>query len=461
MSFSWGGRRLGLRGRVTLSFGLLALALSVLLSIVIWLLVSHNLIAERESSALAESSVAAASLQSNLSSGPVDVDAALKNLPPTGRFATVVLYRGVWYSANPEFDQEALPHSLITQAQASGTNLRKINVGGDAYLVVARPLRDPSNVYIVIYQLDALERTIRNLAIILVVAAAITTLVGMGVGRAASRRAIRPLTELNEVAGKVARGVSGVRLDAKHDPDLAQLARSFNITAASLEARVRADARFSGDVSHQLRTPLTTMLNSMELLRNRRAELPETVWEPLDLLDEELGRFRRLVTDLLEIAKDDSDLPDSLEPVSLVQLVREVAKHQVSPPIEPAAVTVAAEAAGVVLNIDKRRLEQIVTNLVENAQLHGGGCIGLQVGVEAGWARIEVDDAGPGIATDQRERVFERFARGERADCPGTGLGLAIVMRHVRALGGTVDIEDRDGGGARFVVRLPFQHLRK
>lgn len=461
MSFRWGGHKLGLRGRVTLSFGLLALALSVLLSIAVWLLVSHDLIADRESTALAESSVAASSLQSDLSSGPVDIYDALKNLPPTDRFATVVLYRGVWYNANSEFDQESLPRSLITKAQASGANFQTIQVSGSSYLAVARPLKGSSNVYIVIYRLDALEQTIRTLTIILVAAAAITTLVGMGVGRAASRRAIRPLTELNEMAGKVARGVSGVRLDAEHDPDLAQLAQSFNVTAAALEARVRADARFAGDVSHQLRTPLTTMLNSMELLRNRRAELPESAWEPLDLLDEELGRFRRLVIDLLEIAKDDSDAPSSLESVNLVQLVREVAKHQMTPPIDPSVVTASEEAEGIVLIIDKRRLEQIMTNLVENAQLHGGGCIGVQVRAEKAWAYIEVDDAGPGIPPDQRTRVFERFARGERADHTGTGLGLAIVTRHIHALGGTVDIEDRDGGGTRFVVRLPFQQPRK
>jgi two-component system sensor histidine kinase MtrB len=116
------------------------------------------------------------------------------------------------------------------------------------------------------------------------------------------------------------------------------------------------------------------------------------------------------------------------------------------------------EAAGLAVLADKRRLAQVVTNLVNNAERHGDGCLAVTVAAAPAGVRITVDDAGPGVPAQQRERIFERFRReptsnGERAD--GVGLGLAIVERHVRFHDGTVRVEDRPGGGARFVVELP------
>ncbi|WP_137121542.1 HAMP domain-containing sensor histidine kinase [Segeticoccus rhizosphaerae] len=453
----WGIRRPGLRGRVTLGFGLLTLALSVLLSVVVWFLVSRYLLSEQESAAVAESSVDAISLQGTLDSGAIHIPDALERLPPTDRLSSALLYQGAWYSTNLAFGRDTLPRELISTAEVSGPASQRFDLDDVTYLAVAQPMRDPSNVYVEVYPLAPLERTIRTLSIILVAAAAVTAVVGLGVGRMASRRALRPLTELNEVAAKVARGIRGVRLDAEHDPDLAQLARSFNRTAEALEARVVADARFAGDVSHQLRTPLTTMLNSMELLRNRRSELPESAREPLDLLDDDLARFRQLVIDLLEISRDDSGAPVRLEPVRLTELVARAADAAAGHPVASAD----AEADGIVLLADKRRLEQVVTNLVTNAQVHGGGCLGVRVHTEGTWARIEVDDGGPGVPEDQRVRLFERFVRGRSAQGTGTGLGLAIVARHTRAIGGRVHVEDRPGGGARFVVWLPYERPQR
>lgn len=444
-------QRLGLRGRVTLGFGLLTLALSVLLSVVVWLLVSRYLLAAQETSAMSESSADAVSLQAALDEQKELLPDALERLPPTARVSSAAYYEGVWYTTKQEFGERALPPDLITRAEVYGPTSQRFSVDGATYLSVAQPMRDASNIYVEVYPLELLQHTNRTLAVILSLVAALTALVGLGVGRMASRRAMRPLIELNEVAAQVARGVRGARLDVEHDPDLAQLARSFNHTAEALEARVLADARFAGDVSHQLRTPLTTMLNSMELLRNRRDELPESAREPLDLLDGDLARFRQLVIDLLEISRDDSAAPVTLEPVRLLDLVSAATAATTGHPV----VTATADAADVVLMTDKRRLEQVVTNLVTNADVHGDGCLGVQIRLEGRMAFIEVDDGGHGVPEAQRVRLFERFFRGPGAKGTGTGLGLAVVDRHVRALGGQVLIQDRPGGGARFVIRLP------
>lgn len=456
--------RPGLRRRVTIAFGALALALSVLLAVVVWLLVSGFLLGQTQSDAVRECSVDAVVLQDDLDQDRLHVPQLLERLPDNGRVASVVAYGGSWYSTRLTFARTTLPPALVREAARGRTATQRFDLGGQTYLAVAVPLRGPGNVYAEVYPLARLQSTVGTLTWVLVGAAAGTALLGLVVGQLASRRALRPLSELNAVAGRVARGDRGIRLDAEHDPDLADLARSFNHTLTALDQRVEADARFAGDVSHQLRTPLTTMLTSMELLRKHREQLPEAAREPLDLLDDDLTRFRRLVLDLIEISRDDSAAPVVLEPVRLVDLVREAADAVVGRPVT----TVEDGAAALVVVTDKRRLEQVVTNLVENAELHGRECLGVLVrpvpppGAEPldrsaapDLVELVVDDRGPGVPDAKRERLFERFVRGERPVGTGSGLGLAIVARHVSALQGEVEVRDRPGGGARFVVRLP------
>jgi len=264
--------------------------------------------------------------------------------------------------------------------------------------------------------------------------------------------ALRPLAELTGVASAVARGDLDARLHFEDDPDLGGLARSFNHTAAELQHRVAVDARFAGDVSHELRTPLTTMLNSMQVIRNRRSELPATVREPVSLLSDDLDRFRRLVVDLLEISRDDGGDTSTAEVVRIGDLVSRAADAAALRPVT----TLSPEVDGLRIIADKRRLERVVANLVTNAETHGRGCLGVLVAVSGAGLRIIVDDAGPGIPPDRRDRIFERFARDGAPAGQGVGLGLAIVDRHVRWLGGTVRVGDRPGGGARFVVELPL-----
>jgi signal transduction histidine kinase len=250
----------------------------------------------------------------------------------------------------------------------------------------------------------------------------------------------------------VAAGDLDARMPLTRDPDLAELASSFNTTADALQRRVRADARFAADVSHELRTPVTTMVNSMQLITSLGEQLPPQLEEPVRLLAGDLERFRRLVVDLLEISRDDSsDDGSTREPVRIAELVRRAADSAAGRPIT----VVGTAAAGTVSNVDKRRLERAVANLVDNAERHGGGCESVAVEAVNGSVSIVVDDAGPGVPAQQRARIFDRFARSPGASADGAGLGLAIVARHVRWHGGDVEVQDRPGGGARFVVRVP------
>ncbi len=198
------------------------------------------------------------------------------------------------------------------------------------------------------------------------------------------------------------------------------------------------------------------MLNSMQVILHREATLPEELREPVELLAEELTRFRHLVTDLLEIARHDAGDQLVLDPVHVGDLVRRAADEQAG----RAVTVVDPDAALVVLEVDKRRLERVVANLVRNAEGHGGGCTAVRVERDAVHLRVVVEDAGPGIPEEQAQRVFDRFARGRGTTSTGVGLGLAIVLRHVALHGGAVRVGPRPGGGASFVVELPLAPAR-
>jgi signal transduction histidine kinase len=462
--------RFSLRGRVMLAYGLLALGLSSALALVTWSVVSDYLTQQRESSAIVETADNAAALHYGLFGAPqpchpareraecgsptpnpnVSVMDLLNTLPSTDSAASMLFYNDQWYSLTGK--PEDLPSDLIANVRAGSTQHRRITVNGQQVLAVGVPMTRPGEAFFEWHPLDNLDHTLQTLRITLVAAAIVTAMVGLAVGRLASTLALRPLAELTRVADAVARGKLDARLQAENDRDLGGLARSFNQTAADLERRVAVDARFAGDVSHELRTPLMTMLNSMQLIQNHRAELPAAVREPVELLGYDLDRFRRLVIDLLEISRDDGGDQGSREIVRIADLVRAAADATAGREVT----TVEPEAEGLTLQADKRRLERVIANLVENAEDHAGGCKG--VGVEAGGLGvvITVDDAGPGIALEDRTRIFERFGRGETSGRGrGVGLGLAIVARHVQWHAGTIRVEDRPSGGARFVVELP------
>ncbi|MDD9350620.1 histidine kinase dimerization/phospho-acceptor domain-containing protein, partial [Mumia sp.] len=336
--------RLGVRGRVTLLFGLLALALSLLLAVLSWSLVTHFLVAQRESSAAAETAVDAGLLQREIDARPVDVSGALDTVG-SGASAAVLRYDDAWYATSLDPTPSDLPAALVERVEAGTASTQRIEIDGRPLLAVGMPLQPSGNAYFAVYDLTELNRTFRVLSASLAGAALLTVVCGLVLGRSASRRALRPLTELNDVASAVASGRLTARMDTGGDPDLAPLARSFNATVESLQRRVRADARFAGDVSHELRTPLTTMLNSVQVLQNRRARLPEEVREPLDLLAEDLERFRRMVVDLLEISRAEDESSATSEAVAIGELVERAADEAAKRPVT----MVEPEAADVIM----------------------------------------------------------------------------------------------------------------
>lgn len=440
----------GLRSRVTLAFGLVSLAVSALLALLVWTVVSTYLVDQRETVAVAEGELGRTVVEDGLVARAGLVTAPLDGLPTAESTASMCLVGGEWYSTSPRVGASDLPIALVDAVTGGQESTQRIQVDGQLLLAVGVPLSPAHAGFFAVFPLSDLDQALRTLSTALVLGAALTAVLGAWIGRSASRLALRPLADLGRVAAAVAEGRLDARLQTGDDPDLGPLGASFNQAVSELEHRVAADARFAVDVSHELRTPLTTMLNSMQIIKNREAFLPDSVREPFDLLAEELERFRVLVVDLLEMARHDAGQGLLLEEVNLAELVRTAADHAAGRPVtEP--------SAPLTTSVDKRRLERVVANLVHNAESHGGGVTAVRLLRRGRTALIQVDDAGPGVPPDQRGRIFDRFARvGGPADSGGLGLGLAIVQRHVALHGGSVGVEDRPGGGARFVVELPL-----
>jgi signal transduction histidine kinase len=228
---------------------------------------------------------------------------------------------------------------------------------------------------------------------------------------------------------------------------------SFNSMVDALQQRIERDARFAADVSHELRSPLTTLVASMDLLQARSSTLPARVQEIIGLVSAELDRFHHLLEALLDLARGDGRIPDEdAEPVDMASLVGEALRRSG----RPAELLRTTEGPAVVTG-DRIRLERAVTNLLDNADRHGRGAVRVSVRRADGAVWILVDDAGPGVPVEDRERVFERFATGggPRRSGSGTGLGLALVHETARAHSGSVWCTASPAGGARFVLRLP------
>jgi two-component system, OmpR family, sensor histidine kinase MtrB len=461
-------RRLGLRPRVTIAFAAGAAVLSAALSLTTYGLVHHYLLDERESTAIHEAYAHARVLKRDLTYAGANLGEALSSLIDAQGTVTLAYRQGEWYSASVSLGESSgasrpasLPASLVKMVSGGVPARQRVIAQGQPAVVVGVPLESVHADYFEIQSLGELDRTLNLLAVVLFGCSLATTAGGLLVGRWASGRLVRPLHSIADVAAAISAGALDQRLPPSDDPDLSVLAASFNEMVGALEERIKRDARFASDVSHELRSPLTTVQATVELLEASRAGLSPDGRRALDLLSGEIRRFSDMVQDLLEISRFDAGAAHlDLEELALDDLVvNTVAAYS----HDAVLVTVAPEANGSWLLGDRRRLQRVLVNLLDNAKAHAGGAVGVRVDRRGDEAEVAVDDIGPGVQAAERSAIFERFYRGaaagRRSESSGTGLGLALVAEHVKAHNGKVDVTDRPGGGARFVVRLPLMSL--
>lgn len=299
----------------------------------------------------------------------------------------------------------------------------------------------------------------------------ITTLGAALVGNLIAKRTLSPVRQSADAARSLAEGLLHTRLAAGGRDEFGAWARTFNDMAEALEMKLEQlsaaherEKRFTADVAHDLRTPVTAMVSVASILKSKLDHAPDDMRRPIELLVADVERLRKLITDLLELgqldAEDQVARPEPVELQSLVQRVVELSS-QGHDSAEP---DVIVDVPNSIVMVDRVRLERVLLNLVRNAIVHGGGQISVSADVRSNEAEICVADHGPGIPEDQLSEIFDRFHKANVARSnEGSGLGLAIVAQHVRIMGGEVTARNRlshRGGskpsGAVFCVRLPL-----
>jgi two-component system sensor histidine kinase MtrB len=453
--------RLGLRARITIAFAVGAFILSALLAATTWGLTRQNLLDQRESNSVALAIDNAERVHQAITPELDDPANLLTDLPAPAGAHPVLFLDGEWYPLEPLFGEEALPPELTSVVDDEQPASMRFDYRDSTRLAVGVPLPAVDGAYYEIVSLDELEHTLESLGASLLGASLITTLLGALLGWWASRRVLRPLAGIGGAAQAIAHGRLDTRVEASDDPDLAPLAGSFNDMAVTLEERIKRDTRFASNVSHELRSPLTTLSASITVLENHRADMPKRAQAALDLMVADVNRFRQLIEDLLEISRFDAGVMHlDMDELRIAELVMQAVNTSTDADIP---LDIDAELAGVVVEADKRRLVRVIANLLDNAAKYGGGASRVELQRADGNVQITVEDDGPGVPPEDRNRIFDRFSRGltagdRRTTNEGVGLGLALVAEHVRLHGGEVWVEDRDDGrtGARFVVVLPI-----
>jgi two-component system, OmpR family, sensor kinase len=336
-----------------------------------------------------------------------------------------------------------------------------VTVGG--YRVASRQVYlEPAGHVVVQYarRLSDVHATVAKVRVFLLFGVLAGTGLALGGGLVLAGRAMRPVVRLTATARDIARTRDpNQRVPVPQtDDEVTELARTLDdmlqalgASRAETQAMLARQQEFVADASHELRTPLTSVLANLELLA--------------DALDDEQGeaarsalrsanRMRRLLADLLLLARADAQRPAALAPTDLREVVTDAAA-ELGPIADDHEVSV--DAAAVVVAGARDDLHRLVLNLLENAIRHTppGTRVSATVDVVDGEARLVVADDGPGVPPDMRERLFERFARGSGDRGGSFGLGLSIVKAVAESHGGSVELDPGDGHGARFVVRLP------
>ena len=385
--------------------------------------------------------------------------AFLDGLPSHGQSsAAVVLPRGARPQTSGHINPDQIPSGLITPVGQGQLARERVIVAGRHYLVVGGALPETHARYYFFYDEQQVWNDLAVLRNVLAVGwLVLVVLAGLG-GTLFARRTLAPVAEASNAARSIAEGLLDTRLPIAGDDEFGAWASAFNDMAAALEARMddlaearERERRFTANVAHDLRSPLTALIGEAQELAIQAQDLPSEFQRMTQMLVTDVDRMCQLTENLLEISRLDSNQePPELEPVDVAALVKGVLRsHSCSD-------TVDLDAHDVVLITDPRRLERIVANLVENAMTHAGVGIHVSVARDHDQAVIDVGDAGPGIPATALPHIFDRQFKADRSRSRhGSGLGLAIARENARLLGGDITATSTPGAGSNFTLRLP------
>jgi signal transduction histidine kinase len=345
-----------------------------------------------------------------------------------------------------------LPVSAVASLRESGSADGTAEIEGQNSIYAARRTGSGDSVVLVTRPDVVSGDDFRRYLAALLIAGGAAALLAAAVAALLARRLTQPLRRLSAAAGELAAGRRPEPVPPEGTEELDRLASSFNEMSEQLGLARDAERAVLLSVSHDLRTPLTSIRGYAEGIEDGTIEPRQAA----AVVGREAERLERLVGDLLALARLRQGVMEvRREPVDLAAVARE-AEERLRPRAGEAGVTVRVEGGSASAGADHGRVLQVVTNLLDNA---------IRVSPEGGIVRIvvssgaiEVSDEGPGIAVEEIPRAFERFhlrARTEHGSADGAGLGLAIVRELSEAMGGSATVENLPAHGARFTIRLP------
>ena len=381
----------------------------------------------------------------NLQSGAVDLSVVSPELQAA-------------VAANPGRQQ-----TQMSEVTVDGRDVPAVIVGS----VVEIPNAGSYDLYF-IYPMEQEVATMDLIGNAFLVAGIILTLLVGAVAWVVTRQVVTPVRRASGVAQRLSAGKLNERMPVRGEDDLALLATSFNGMADSLQSQIRqleglsaVQQRFVSDVSHELRTPLTTIRMAVDLIHESRVGFDPSVARSAELLAGELDRFEALLADLLEISRFDAGAAAlDVEPIDLrgtisrvVEAARPLAERRGS------VVSVLVPDEPVEADVDERRVERILRNLVVNAIEHGEGRpVEVRAAVGQDAVAVVVADHGVGLRPGEAANVFTRFWRADPARARttgGTGLGLSISLEDARLHNGWLQAWGAPGAGSHFRLTLP------
>jgi signal transduction histidine kinase len=377
-------------------------------------------------------------------------------------FAQVLTPDGQIYASTPQLgrDPQLTPTEAARASQASFIVTREEvrSISGEARLL-ARPADGPGGRFVVVAaaSLDDRNESLANLAAIMLVGGPVALLLASLAGYVVSGRALRPVEAMRQRAAAISAEQPEQRLPlSEADDEIRRLGETLNQMLGRLEAALERERAFVDDAGHELRTPLAMHKTELELAL-RYAKTPDEMRAAISSAIVEVDRLIQLAEDLLVLARSaDGKLALDLRRVGVGELLGGLRERFSARMGEEGRSLVIEPANGMAVEGDRLRLEQALTNLVENAIEHGGGEITVRANETGGEVSIHVEDRGPGFAPDFIGHAFERFSQGDASrGGDGTGLGLAIVEAIARAHRGSAHVANRDGAGADVWIELP------
>lgn len=449
-------QRVSLRSKAIIIGGLVGLAISVLASGITWSSAQSSLLRQRESAAQQQSYVHAELVARSILAGATPAD-ALTGIPTISPSYRALFKSGdEWLSLSAGIGVRNVPSDLLGRAEnGQPAEQRGLLAGRPAYfvtfpIVVDEDLRFS---YIGVSSLTEIQETVNAIRRALLLGVTISAIGGALIGLWLSRRVMEPLKEISTTSVDLSTGDLEARVRIPREPDLARISHSFNQMADALQHRLEAESRFAAQAAHELRSPLTALRGTSDILHMEKDSLPPDTVRLIDNLATEVNQFEKMLEDLLILGRQSSgsDAPnltvrhaDVLFAAIMINL--QLPEHLLFTDVD---------LSNVQVRVDVTRLRHVFGNLVANAALYANGVTAIHVHAVGTRLVIDIDDDGPGVAESERVSILEPFSRGRHSHgVSGSGLGLSIAAGHLRSMGSDLQVGTSPSGGARFTFEL-------